>query len=295
MPGCVVNENGYGGWETNVSAAVTPGQPITLTYTAMPWTNLSPVIGNSARYAFDSTMISYRSTLLVPTIWATNDVVLLHTATCSAALPDLTFMVQSDVSSITVTQSPPASTSLPVGTNLVSLTGWDTLGNMTNGTIKVVVIETTPPNIAQCATPQTLAEGAGLPDLRPLLVASDNCAATVNIVQTPVPGTVLPVGTNAVVFNVDDGHGNTNSCATTVAVLSPPVIANGQVLGDGTFQITFSGPSSQSYRVLMTTDVSRPLSSWTVLASGSFGAAPVVYTDMDAPSSPVRFYRIISP
>ena len=60
------------------------------------------------------------------------------------------------------------------------------------------------------------------------------------------------------------------------------------------FPLTFSGSSGQSYQVLTSTNVALPLSSWTVLTSGTFGASPVTYTDTGATSAQ-QFYCIKSP
>jgi hypothetical protein len=379
----VVNGNGTGGWEPDVTAAVTPGQTAVLNYTVMPYTNTTPDTGNWSRHFVGSQLISYRTSLLVPTIVYNSSNLLLNAASsnCAAVLPDLTvsnFIVQSDVSSVTVTQNPPANTVLPLGTNLVSLTGFDTLGNVTNGTItvvvsdttpptvqmlgsnpltnechapfvdpgvmaaddcsgvaslatnstvnpnalglytiryvavdgsgnaatntrSVVVVDTTPPAITQCVPAQTLVPGisatAVLPDLTGLLGASDNCSASLTVAQAPPAGTVLPLGTTSVSFQVDDGNGNTNACSTPITVqFTPPVITGGgQMLGNGAFQLTFSGPSGQTYKVLMSTDPASPLASWTVLSNGTFDATPVTFTDNDATNNPTRFYLITSP
>ena len=67
------------------------------------------------------------------------------------------------------------------------------------------------------------------------------------------------------------------------------------MLGNGAFQLTFSGPSGQTYKVLMSTDPTSPLASWTVLSNGTFDATPVTFTDNDATNNPTRFYLITSP
>jgi alpha-galactosidase len=60
------------------------------------------------------------------------------------------------------------------------------------------------------------------------------------------------------------------------------------------FPLSFSGPSGQSYQVLRSTNVARPLASWSVLDSGTFGASPVNYTNTSATNA-LEFYRIQSP
>ncbi len=74
-----------------------------------------------------------------------------------------------------------------------------------------------------------------------------------------------------------------------------PVIIGQTTLGNGDFQITFTGPSGQTYKVVATTDLTQPIGSWTQLSTGTFGAIPAIYTDAGAASQPQRFYRVISP
>ena len=62
----------------------------------------------------------------------------------------------------------------------------------------------------------------------------------------------------------------------------------------GGFALTFSGPSGQTYKVLGSTNVALPLTSWSVLTSGTFGASPVSYTNTPA-TAPQEFYRVVSP
>jgi hypothetical protein len=48
-------------WEIDLTAAVMPGQPATLQYTADPYTNYNIVAGNAARHWVESQLISYRA------------------------------------------------------------------------------------------------------------------------------------------------------------------------------------------------------------------------------------------
>jgi hypothetical protein len=58
-----------------------------------------------------------------------------------------------------------------------------------------------------------------------LLQATDACSAVLNMVQSPPTGTALPLGSTNVVFRMDDGNGNTNTC----------MMADWSVLTNGTF------------------------------------------------------------
>ena len=89
----------------------------------------------------------------------------------------------------------------------------------------------------------------------------------------------------------------TNSSSVTLTVIyQAPQISGGQMmLGPDGFQLTFSGPSGQTYQVLASEDPGAPLSAWQVVGSGTFGAGDVVFKDPDATTRPNRFYRITSP
>ena len=86
-------------------------------------------------------------------------------------------------------------------------------------------------------------------------------------------------------------NGNTLQVKYTVPI---KIISSYGPLSGGSFPLTFSGPSGQSYQLLSSTNVTLPLASWTVLSSGTFGASPVTYTDTSATNA-TQFYRIQSP
>jgi len=79
----------------------------------------------------------------------------------------------------------------------------------------------------------------------------------------------------------------------TRAILQP-VLAGGVSLGAGQFKLTFSGSASQTYSVLSSTNITLPLSSWTVLTSGAFGGSLINYTNTTA-TNKAQFYIIMSP
>jgi hypothetical protein len=190
-----------------------------------------------------------------------------------------------------------------VGVYAIDYLATDAAGNSTTNTRIVYVVDTTQPTIANCVPDQSLTAGvnltAPLPDLTAQLQASDNCSASLTIVQTPLSGTDLPLGVTSVVFAVDDGNGNTNTCSAAVTVnsvvLVPPSITGLQMSSDSCFQLTFTGPSGQSYTVLASEDAALPLGSWNVLTNGTFGAGAETCTDNTVPGHPSRFYRIVSP
>jgi large repetitive protein len=221
---------------------------------------------------------------------------------CHSAYVDAGATASDECSGATLSTNGTVNADAP-GVYTIDYIATDGAGNSATNTRTVYVVDTTPPVITQCAPSQeTTADSGGhstLPSLTALVAASDACSGAVSITQEPAAGTQLDVGTNTVVFRVDDGNGNTNTCSTTVVVtaapLVPPTILSQGMQPDGTFHLSFSGPQGQLYRVVGSEDVSQPLSGWDVLDTGAFGSAAAEFTDADAPAHPMRFYRVVSP
>jgi hypothetical protein len=190
-----------------------------------------------------------------------------------------------------------------VGVYAIEYVASDAVGNLATNTRLVYVVDIAAPVITQCAPPQSATAGYNglttLSNLTTLVVATDACSALVNIAQQPSPGTEIPVGTNTVVFYVDDGNGNTNTCSSTVTVAAAPLVSptilSAHVLGNGSFQLTFSGPEGQSYKVVTNANVRAPMGGWAEITRGTFTATPSTWADSSATNHPPQFYRIVSP
>ncbi len=78
-----------------------------------------------------------------------------------------------------------------------------------------------------------------------------------------------------------------------VATLPPPLITGFSDLATGGFSLTFSGSNGASYSIYTTTNLASPISSWTILTHGTFGAGVVTYTDTGATNG-AQFYIIES-
>jgi uncharacterized repeat protein (TIGR03803 family) len=66
--------------------------------------------------------------------------------------------------------------------------------------------------------------------------------------------------------------------------------------GDGTMAITGLGPADTGYRLWTATNLSIPVSSWTLLSSGQFGSdGSFSYTAPAQPAEPARFFRLSVP
>lgn len=81
----------------------------------------------------------------------------------------------------------------------------------------------------------------------------------------------------------------------TLAVFAvvPPVLS-GALLTNGGFRMSFSASDGQTYRLLTNTNLLTPLTNWSVITTGIFGAGPAVFT-VDTTSNQTRFFRTTSP
>lgn len=109
--------------------------------------------------------------------------------------------------------------------------------------------------------------------------------ATVNLPAGWTADLAAIVGTTNLVLNVTKVSGGP---------VTPPQLSGYGPWSAGSFPLTFSGPSGQTYQVLSSTNVALPLANWTVFSTGTFGLSPVMFTDTSA-TNPQQFYRIQSP
>jgi len=126
-------------------------------------------------------------------------------------------------------------------------------------------------------------------------------------------GTNLPSATSATLnlLSVTAANAGVYSCAVsnvnailssttatlTVTTLVPPTLTSPSSLGDGNVQFTFSGGDGQNYRVWASTNVAlTPIqTTWMQIGSGTFGASPVTFSDLNATNYPMRFYVVTVP
>jgi hypothetical protein len=109
----------------------------------------------------------------------------------------------------------------------------------------------------------------------------------------------IDASTFAVVVANSSGSVTSSVVSLTVIVPEAPVTDSStiQKLGDGNLQFSFSGTQNASYRVWATADLTlTPITStWNLVGSGTFGASPVSFTDLNSTNFPQRFYIITSP
>src|SRR5262249_9783259 len=79
-------------------------------------------------------------------------------------------------------------------------------------------------------------------------------------------------------------------------VITPPLLSGAKMLSNGTFQFSFTNNPAGSFTVISTTNVSLPLSQWTVAGVPTMIAPGVFqFTSGLATNGPRRFYNVRSP
>jgi hypothetical protein len=76
---------------------------------------------------------------------------------------------------------------------------------------------------------------------------------------------------------------------------SAPVLGGNSTLAGNGFELTFTAPVGQHYRVLASTDATLPFSKWTVVASGTATSGSMSFTDTNAATYFQSFFCIASP
>jgi pectin methylesterase-like acyl-CoA thioesterase len=84
---------------------------------------------------------------------------------------------------------------------------------------------------------------------------------------------------------------------TPVLPPMPATLSAAGLQGNGSLQFRAAGAQGQSYRAWASEDfMLRPVTNtWTLVGSGTFGAAPTIISDPDAPNHPHRYYLITVP
>ena len=195
--------------------------------------------GNSVSCDFDLTLVD----VTLPTITCPADTVANPDANCDFALEDYTSraIVEdncTDEDELVITQSPPAGTVLSgqATSQEITLTVTDASGNEMSCTFELMLQDTTSPTIVcppDVVEELTAACDFTVPDYRPAAVIADNCTDVdlTNLTQSPAPGTVISDQNEGdsfpVILTLNDGNGNTTTCAFTVTLddVIDPVIA----------------------------------------------------------------------
>ncbi|MCB9204173.1 MAG: HYR domain-containing protein [Flavobacteriales bacterium] len=127
----------------------------------------------------------------------------------------------------TLTQSPAVGTPISDPTT-ITITAEDDFGNISTCEFDVIPFDNIPPSIT-CIGNQTALFDANcmyqLPDYTGQAIGQDNCDLSLDITQSPAPGTMIS-GTTPVTFTATDDGGSSTSCTFTVSPFDniPPTI-----------------------------------------------------------------------
>lgn len=156
---------------------------------------------------------------------------------CQGTVPNLlSNVVATDgctpANQLVMTQTPAAGTTLGLGLHSITIMVTDGSGNSSTGSVVLTVVDTTPPTILSSPASLTVSaddhcQGA-VPNVLAMVVASDNCTSSNELVltQTPAAGTLLGDGQYTIMITVTDASGNTTSriIPFTIADTTPPVM-----------------------------------------------------------------------
>lgn len=204
----------------NVTASHNPGDGFQLGTTLVTYT-ATDAAGNSVICSFNVTVEDTEMPVITncpAAIVVGNDF-----GDCDANVSWTAPLATDNCVSLTFTSSHASGDMFPVGTTTVTYTATDAVGNASNCSFTVTVQDTEIPDI-DCPTdtsvfvnfvdyvvPDYVAEG--------LVAITDNCTATLtNVVQTPPPGSMLPVGSYPVSIVVNDDALNEATCTFTLSV-----------------------------------------------------------------------------
>jgi len=116
-----------------------------------------------------------------------------------------------------------------IGPNTVVLEGNDSNGNYGTCLATVTVVDNIAPTVV-CKTHTAFLNAAGTASVVPADLyqsGADNCSVVNQVSVSPNAFTCANIGANTVSLTVNDGHGNTASCSTTVTVvdnIAPSVV-----------------------------------------------------------------------
>jgi hypothetical protein len=79
-------------------------------------------------------------------------------------------------------------------------------------------------------------------------------------------------------------------------IVAPPNLTNAQILGNGVLQFSFTNSSDGSFTVLSASNLTLPLSNWTVVGTASnIGSGQFQFTSQMTTNAPELFYGVRSP
>jgi gliding motility-associated-like protein/uncharacterized repeat protein (TIGR01451 family) len=176
--------------------------------------------GNTGQCSFNVTVNDTED----PTISCPSDITVSNDPSLCGAV--VTYIVPSGTdncsgSTTDLISGQASGTVFPVGTTVVTYEVTDASGNTAQCSFNVIVNDTEDPTIS-CPSDITVSNDAGVCGATVTYTTptgSDNCAgATTSMIAGQASGTVFPVGTTVVTYEVTDASGNTAQCSFNVTV-----------------------------------------------------------------------------
>ncbi|HOX57104.1 MAG TPA: immunoglobulin domain-containing protein [Candidatus Paceibacterota bacterium] len=179
--------------------------------------------------------------------------------------------------------------SYPLGTNVVTWTITDAVGNTNSCQQHVIVLDVQAPTIS-CPTNLVVSADAGQCSMSNVtweVAASDNCAVA-SVVSEPPSGSTFPAGVTTVNCTATDASGNTNSCSFTVTVVSPSY-----VLAQPVSQIATQGGDA-AFTVIATNECGIALTyQWRWNGGDIAGATDSVYTRTNVQCADAGSFEVV--
>ncbi|HEY3856673.1 MAG TPA: BACON domain-containing carbohydrate-binding protein [Verrucomicrobiae bacterium] len=130
-----------------------------------------------------------------------------------------------------------------------------------------------------------------------LLPVTDNTAATSDQSWLTVDG--MTNGILSVSFSANSSGADRTAHVSLLGQKIPvtqPALPTVQMTGPSIFQLTFSNAQQSTFTVSSTTDLTVPVSNWTVVSvMTNVPAGQFQFTSQPTPGDPQRFYRVTSP
>ena len=190
---------------------------------------------------------------------------------------------------LTPTCTPASGSTFPIATTTVTCRATDAHGNTGTAsfTVKVVLVDTTPPVVKVPANMTVTATGPTGAVATFTATATDNIDGALTPTCTPASGSTFPVATTTVTCRATDAHGNTGSASFTVTVVDKTAPTFQGIPSDPTVEA--NGPSGSVVHYTAPTatdDVDGPIAVVTcVPASGAvfaLGATTVTCSATDS-------------
>ncbi len=196
------------------SGSAFPAGTTTITYSA------TDIAGNESTCSFDIVVDDTEA----PDITCPGDIVLdAASGDCTTIVTYADPVATDNCSGVSyaLIDGPASGTEFPVGITTVTYEATDGAGNTSECSFTVTVNEDVPPTI-DCPANISVGNDAGICGATvnyTAPVGMDNCGdATTELIDGPAPGSLFPVGTTTVTYQVTDISGNQASCSFDVTV-----------------------------------------------------------------------------